>query len=135
MTEKLGDGMYDKVKEHDVAIVDHGERLSLLEESGKRHEDRLIQLENQSERLETTVMREARDTQATMKEQGDRMFGLVESTINYKTDTERQEHEFRMLKLNTWSTVFLKISGGIVALLSAGGGAYYALQYLFGGGQ
>lgn len=135
METKLGDGMFEKVTKHDETLINHGERLDLLEENDRKYEERLKQVEDQSVKLENTVMSESRDTRTTMKEQGDRMFALVESSISYKQNTEKQDHEWRMQKLNTWSTVFLKISGGIVALLSAGGGVYYILQQIFGGGQ
>lgn len=135
MDQKLGDGMYDKVKAHDNALVDHNERISNLEENDKQYQERLKQLEDQSIKLENTIMSESRETRTTMKEQTDKLFTIVDQSINYKSDTEKQEHEYRMLKIETWSTVFLKLSGGVVALLSAGGGAYYLLQHFFGGGQ
>lgn len=135
METKLGDGMYEKVTKHDEQLIDHGVRLDSLEEKDRKYEERLKQLEDQSVKLENTVMSESRETRTTMKEQTDKLFTIVNQSINYKENTEKQDHEWRMQKLNTWSTVFLKISGGIVALLSAGGGFYYVLQHFFTGGQ
>lgn len=127
--------MYDTVRRLGEKSDDHDTRISILEERDQQHEERLKQLEDQSIKLENTVMSESRETRLTMKEQTDKLFNIVDSSINYKTDAEKQEHEFRMLKIKTWSDVFLKISGGIVALLSAGGGAYYVIQHFFNGGN
>lgn len=126
--------MYETVRTHGESIVDHGHRISILEERDEQHEERLKQLEDQSIKLENTVMSESRETRTTMKEQTDKLLTLVESSINYKTDAEKQEHEYKMLKIKTWADVFLKLSGGVVALLSAGGGFYYVVQHFFGNG-
>lgn len=135
MTElEVGDGMYETVRKHGESIDDHGLRISVLEERDIQHEERLKQLEDQSIKLENTVMSESRETRTTMKEQTDKLLNLVETSINHKSDAEKQEHEYNMLKIKTWADVFLKLSGGVVALLSAGGGFYYVLQHFFGNG-
>lgn len=131
---EVGGSVYETVKKHDEEINNHHERLSILEETDRQHEERLRQLEDQSIKLENTVMTESRETRTTMKEQTDKLFNIVDSSINYKQDVEKQAHEFRMLKIETWSTVFLKLSGGVVALLSAGGGAYYVIQHFLENG-
>lgn len=142
MTEKLGDGMYDKVKAHDVALVDHGQRLNLLEENDRQHEERLKQLEDQSVRLENTVMTESRETRTTVKEQTAKMeehsgklYDIVHTSINYKADSQKLDYDLKKMKMEMYSNVFLKLSGGVLALFSAGGAGYWLLQQLSGGGN
>ncbi|MER2090932.1 MAG: hypothetical protein ABS920_14430 [Sporosarcina sp.] len=110
-------------------VLDHDERIVALEETDKLHDDRLKRLEDNAMKLENTVMRENQETRTTMREQTDKLFIIVEKAMGYQSDKTAQTHELRMAKLNTWSTVFLKVSGGIVALLSSGGAIYYVLAH------
>jgi len=80
-------------------------------------------------KLENTVMRENQETRTTMREQTGKLFLIVEKAMGYQPDKTAQTHELRMAKLNTWSTVFLKVSGGLVGLLSSGGAIYYLVQH------
>lgn len=133
MEQKLGDGMYEKMKQHDEALNDHDVRLNLLEENDRQHEERLKQLEDQSVRLENTVMAESRETRNTMKEQTEKLFKIVDTSINYKADSQKLDYDLKKLRVEMWSDVFLKLTGGIFALLSAGGIGYWLLQQLVGG--
>lgn len=119
-----GDSMFETVKNHE-------ERIVSLEEADKKHEERLKTLEEQSLKLENTIMAENRETRSTMKEQTEKMFVLVENAMGFQTSKYTQDHELRMLKWNTFSTVFLKVSGGLFALLSSGGAIYYIIQHFF----
>lgn len=128
--------MFEKMTEHDIDIKEHRERIGTLEEitlslkeSDRQHDERLKNLEDNAVKLENTVMSENRETRTTMREQGDKMFTLVENAMGYQTARTTQSHELRMAKLNTWSTVFLKVSGGVVGLLSSGGAIYYVMQH------
>lgn len=132
---EMGDSMYEKVKQHDEELSDHGYRISALEEADRQHEERLRQLEDQSVRLENTVMAESRETRTTMKEQTEKLFDIVDSSINYKADSQKLDYDLKKMRIEMWTNVFLKISGGVLALLSAGGAGYWLLQQLVGGGQ
>ncbi len=110
-------------------VLDHDERIIALEETDRQHDERLKKLEDNAMKLENTVMMESRETRTTMKEQVEKLFAIVEQAMGYQTARTTQSHELRMAKLNTWSTVFLKVSGGIVGLLSSGGAIYYMLQH------
>jgi len=118
-----------------TTVQNHEERITSLEEADKKHEERLQELEKNSIKLENTIMQENRDTRTTMKEQTEKLFQIVESAMGYQTNQSAQEHELKILKWNTISTVFLKASGGLFALLSSGGAIYYVIQHFFGGGQ
>lgn len=129
--------MFEKMNEHEIDIKENRDRIGTLEEitlslkeSDRQHDERLKNLEDNAVKLENTVMSENRETRTTMREQGDKMFALVENAMGYQTARTAQSHELRMAKLNTWSTVFLKVSGGVVGLLSSGGAIYYALQQI-----
>ena len=101
--------MFDTVKNHE-------ERISILEEADKKHEERLKKLEEQSLKLENTIMAENRETRSTMKEQTEKLFKLVENAMGFQTNQSKQNHELKMLKWNTLSTVLLKVSaaGGLL---------------------
>ena len=110
--------MFEKVTGHEKVLQDH--------------EDRLKKLEDQSLKLENTILTENRDTRKTMKEQTEKLFHIVENAMGYQNSRTTQDHELKMLKLNTWSTVFLKISGAVGALGSAGGLVYLVVQHFLG---
>jgi hypothetical protein len=108
-------------------VLDHDERIVALEETDKRQDERLKKLEDNTIKLENTVMRE---NQETRTEKTDKLFVIVEQAMGYQSARTAQTHELRMAKLNMWSTVFLKVCGGIVGLLSSGGAIYYVLQHV-----
>lgn len=111
-------------------VQNHENRIIILENRDKAHEERLKRLEDQSVKLENTILTENRDTRSTMKEQTEKLFKIVESAMGYQNNKTSQDHELKMLKLNTWSTVFLKFAGAIGALGSAGGLIYLVVQHL-----
>lgn len=124
-------GMFETVKNHGDEIGKHAVEIAALKESDRLHDDRLKKLEDNAVKLENTVMSESRETRTTMKEQTEKLFAIVENAMGYQSARTTQTHELRMTRLNVWSTVFLKVSGGIVALLSSGGAIYYVLQNFF----
>lgn len=121
-TPQLGSSMFK-------TVLDHDERIVALEETDKLHDERLKKLEDNAMKLENTVMRENQETRTTMREQTGKLFLIVEKAMGYQSDKTAQTHELRMARLNTWSTVFLKVSGGLVGLLSSGGAIYYVVQH------
>lgn len=121
-TPQLGSSMFK-------TVLDHDERIVALEETDRLHDQRLRKLEENAMKLENTVMRENQETRSTMREQTAKLFTIVENAMGYQSARTAQTHELRMAKLNTWSTVFLKVSGGVVGLLSSGGAIYYVLQH------
>lgn len=136
MTEiEVGDGMYETVRKQGESILDHGQRISVLEERDEKHEERLKQLEDQSVRLENTIMTESRETRITMKEQTEKLFEIVDTSINYKADSQKLDYDLKKMRIEMWTNVFLKLSGGVLALLSAGGAGVFLLKQLFGGGE
>lgn len=123
MPEKEGRGsMFETVQNHENRIV-------ILENRDQAQEERLKRLEDQSVKLENTILTENRDTRSTMKEQTEKLFTIVENAMGYQNNRTAQDHELKMLKLNTWSTVFLKFAGAIGALGSAGGLIYLVAQH------
>lgn len=134
----IGSSVYETMKKHDEEIDNHAERIGALEEADRQHDElirqhaeKLKKLEDNALKLENTVMRESQETRSTMREQTKKLFDIVQQAMGYQTARTAQSHELRMAKLNMWSTVFLKVSGGIVGLLSSGGAIYYMLQYFF----
>lgn len=125
--------MFDKVSEHDKNLEEHKERISTLEEvtlalkeSDRQHDERLKKLEDNAVKLENTIMSENRDTRNTMKEQSEKLFGIVEKAMAYQSDVAVHKHEQRMAKINTWANVFLKIMTGLTAV---GGIGYLIVQH------
>jgi len=125
----IGSPMFETVRQHDEQIIVHAAKIAELEKTDQRHDERLRNLEENAMKLENRVMRENQETRLTMREQTAKLFTIVENAIGYQSARTAQTHELRMAKLNTWSTVFLKVSVGIVGLLSSGGAIYYVIQH------
>lgn len=117
----------DMLNKHDELI--HLDILPRLEKVEKGLLDFTVQVQeiktSQTD-LQLTVMRESREMQSTSKEQGDKMLSLVEGAMKYQSNNDKQEHEWRMHKINTWANVFLKVMGGLTA---AGGIGYLIIQH------
>lgn len=123
--ELMKDGsasMFETVKDHENRIVN-------LEKIEKEAAQRIKMVEEQAVKLENTILNENRDTRSTMKEQTEKLFALVENAMDFQSTRTNQSHELKMLKWNTFSTVFLKLSGGLLGLLSSGGAIYYMIQH------
>lgn len=131
--DKEAFSMYDKVKQHDDAIIGHSEEISSLKEAVGRHEARLKLLEDNAIRLENTVMSEARETRSTMERNTDRLYDIVENAMSFSSQQEKNKHELRLTKWDKVSTIILKIGGGLVALASSGGAIYYIFTHFMGG--
>lgn len=129
--EKGGGSMFQTVQDHEERITKLEENDRELKENFNKLSSQMMTLESQNTKLENTLLNDNRDTRQTMKDQGEKMFHLVESAMGYQSSKSVQDHELKMLKLNTWSTVFLKISGAIGALGSAGGVIYLIFQNFF----
>jgi len=125
----IGSSMFETVRHQGEQIDVHAIKIAALEKADQHHDERLKKLEDNAMKLENTVMSESRETRTTMKEQVEKLFVIVENAMGYQSARTAQTHELRMAKLNTWSTVFLKVSGGVVGLLSSGGAIYYVLQH------
>lgn len=140
-TELRIEKVEERLNENDKRLNQHGKRL-------ERHEERLnddkVDIQNLKDydldkhkrlkiveenyaRLETTVAKENEETRATMREQTKRLFDIVEQAMGNQESRTTQNHELKMAKLNTWSTVFLKVSGGVAGL---GGAIYYVVQHI-----
>lgn len=126
--------MFDKVSAHDKDLEEHRERIMTLEditlslkEAERQHDERLRKLEDNAVKLENTIMAENRETRNTMKEQTEKLFGIVDKAMGYQNDVAVHKHEQRMAKINTWANVFLKIMTGLTAV---GGIGYLIVQHL-----
>lgn len=119
-----------RLGKQDERLNQHSDRIQRLEKYDKEKHERLLVVEENYTRLEKTVAKENEETRTTMKEQTGKLFDIVEQAMGYQESRTTQTHELRMAKLNTWSTVFLKVSGGLVGLLSSGGVIYYIVEQL-----
>jgi len=125
----IGSSMFETVRHQGEQIDVHAVKIAALEKSDQHHDERLRNLEENAMKLENAVMRENQETRSTMREQTAKLFTIVENAMGYQSARTAQTHELRMAKLNTLSTVFLKVSGGVVGLLSSGGAIYYVIQH------
>ncbi|MFJ8064926.1 hypothetical protein ACIQYS_09855 [Psychrobacillus sp. NPDC096426] len=133
MTEGARPSMYETVRDHENDLKEHRERITTLEditmalkESDRQHDERLNKLEDNAVKLENTIMVENRETRNTMKEQTEKLFGIVEKAMGYQSSEAEYRHEQKMAKINTWANVFLKIIGGLTAV---GGIGYLIIQH------
>lgn len=133
----------ERLAEHEKRLNGHSERLNHHEKrldgdkmdiqelrayDQKKHE-RLLDLEENYKRLEKTVATENEQTRKTMREQTEKLFDIVDKAMGYQETRTVQTHELKMARLNTWSTVFLKVSTGLVGLLTSGSALYYIILY------
>ncbi|MEK4629751.1 hypothetical protein MKZ17_16195 [Solibacillus sp. FSL R7-0682] len=121
--------MFETVKNHEERITILEKNDKELKENFNKLSNQILTLESQNTKLENTLLNDNRDTRQTMKDQAEKMFALVENAMGYQNSKSTQDHELKMLKLNTWSTVFLKFAGAIGALGSAGGLIYLVAQH------
>jgi len=117
----------DRLERHDKLFETNQKEIKILNERDKDKHERLLDVEKNYEKLENAVTKENKETRATMIEQTGKLFEIVEQAMGYQETRTTQSHELRMAKLNTWSTVFLKVSAGLVGLLSSGGAIYYII--------
>ncbi|KGR89158.1 hypothetical protein [Lysinibacillus odysseyi] len=122
--EGSGASMFETVKNHEDRLTGAEKEIEYLNEQ-------VQEIKQQSITLENTILKDSRETREVMRSQTDKLFELVQSALGFQGSRSSQDHELKMLKWNTLSTVFLKISGGLLALLSSGGAVYYLIQYFF----
>lgn len=85
------------------------------------------EIQSNAIKLDTTVTLENRETRQIVTQQVEKLYGLVKKAMVFKTESATQEHELKMLRWNTMSSVFLKIAGSLSVLASSGGVIYYFL--------
>lgn len=143
--EEVIDLHEQRLAEHDKRLTLHEERLDkahhrldddkedilMLKDRDKEQHERLLSIEKNYKKLESTLEKENKATRETMREQTNKLYDIVQSAMNHQDNRYKQNHEFKMAKMNTWSTVFLKVSGGVVALLSSGGLIYFIVEKIF----
>lgn len=127
--------VYETVKIHGETIENHEERIIALEKVDEKHEERIAKLEEQSMKLENTIHTTSTETRTVMREQTEKqtekLYDLLKTAMGIQDTRSTENHELKILKWNTLSTVFLKVSGGLFALLSSGGAIYYIIQHFF----
>jgi len=125
MTEGARPSMYETVRNHDEKINNHEERIEALEKVDTKHEERIVNLEEQSMVLENAIHITSTETRNVMREQMEKLYGLLETAMGIQSTKSTQNHEFKMLKWNTIATIGMKVSGALLGLLSSGGLVYY----------
>lgn len=129
--EKQTFQLTERLNHHEKQLSQDKEDIQQLKDFDKNKHERLLVLEENYIRLERTVTKENEETRTTMREQTKKLFNIVEQAMGYQETRTVQTHELKMARLNTWSTVFLKVSGGLVGLLSSGGVIYYIIEKIF----
>lgn len=130
MPDKEGSAsMFDTVKNHE-------ERITILEQNDRDHQQKLdilsgqmTELKTQNTELENTVLKDNRETRSTLVGQMEKLFLLTENAMGFQSSRSSQQHEFKMLKWNTMATVFLKVAGALGALGASGGLIYMVIQH------
>lgn len=103
------------LKDHSKLLDEHTNQLLLQAEQIK-------QLQDNSLRLENTVMRENRETRETITETNKQLMALMNDILGYKTGQNQVIQSMNMVK---WETI-----AKIVGILAGSGGILY---YIFGG--
>ena len=101
--------------------------IAVIKETLENHAEQMNEMKSNAIKLETTVTLENRETRTIVTQQVDKLYDLVEKAMGFKTESASQEHELKMLRWNTMSTVFLRFAGSLAALASSGGVIYYLI--------
>lgn len=124
-----GNSLFETVKDQGEQLNDHAERIGALEKVDEEYGKRIFKLEEQSIMLENAIHTTSTETRNVMREQTEKqtekLYGLLETAMGIQNTRSTQNHEFKMLKWNTISTIFMKISTALFGLLSSGGLIYY----------
>lgn len=112
--------MFKVVEQNTVDIKD-------IKETLRDHAEQMEEMKNNAVKLESTVTYENRETRTLVTQQVEKLYGLAEKAMGFKTESASQEHELKMMRWNTISTVCLKIAGSLSVLASSGGVIYYLL--------
>lgn len=105
----------------------NSKEIAKIKETLVSHAEQMEEMKHNAIKLETTVTLENRETRTIVTQQVDKLYVLVEKAMGFKTESASQEHELKMLRWNTISTVFLKVAGSLSVLASSGGIIYYLL--------
>lgn len=119
-----------RLDEHEKRLMQDDEAIKQLKVYDTDKHERLQALEKNYEDLSRIVTKENEETRHTMREQTGRLFDLVERSMGYQETRTAQRHDLKKEKLNTFSTIFLKLAGGLVGLLSSGGIIYLLIEKL-----
>ncbi|MCZ2260614.1 hypothetical protein [Sporosarcina sp. G11-34] len=116
-----------RLERHAEQLKEDNEDIQTLKERDKYKHVRFFDVEKKlCKNIKHRIKRKQRN--ACHDEGADKkLFNIVEQAMGYQESRTTQSYELRMAKLNTWSTVFLKVSAGLVGLLSSGGSIYYII--------
>lgn len=120
MQEQRSNAHSDRLNKHEERLNQDKEDIQMLKDSDREKDNRIQAVEYNTERLERVFVKENEETRTTVREQTKKLFDIVEQAMGYQQNKSTQDHELRIAKLNTWSTVILKVLGGLSALISAG---------------
>ena len=130
-----GNSMFETVTQHGKDLINHDERIGILETAREIDGKRITKLEEQFIIFENTIHTTATETRNVMREQTEKqtekLYVLLEKAMGIQSTRTTQNHEFKMLKWNTVATITMKISGALFGLLSSGGLIYYFVTEYF----
>ena len=101
--------------------------IEVIQETLAYHTEQMEEMKSNAIKLESAVTYENRETRALVTQQVDKLYGLVEKAMGFRTESASREHELKMLRWNTMSAVFLRVAGSLAALASSGGVIYYLI--------
>lgn len=139
MTPQKDISMFDKIAKTESTLDEHAKKHLATEDILEKHEERLdehaalldkyalrlIRLEDQTIKLENTIMTENRDTRATIVEQNRQLFTLIESVMGFKTGADSRQHDLKVRRWDSMTNIILKLAG-------AGGLIYLVAQAILG---
>lgn len=124
--EKRLDKQEERLNHHSERLNQHGERLDQdlgdIQELKKNDEEkhkRLLNVEKNYERLESTIVNENKETRNFLQSTMDKQWDLIKSRDDQSHDTRRMRHEITKTKIERWSDITFKVvgSGGIIYLI------------------
>ncbi|MEK3975495.1 hypothetical protein [Psychrobacillus sp. FSL K6-1267] len=110
--------MYETVKDQGEKLDNHEERITLLEETDRKHEERLQVVESNYTKLENTILKSSQAQQEFFRDTMNKQWELINAR-DISKDAERQRgHELRKTNVEKgWEFAGkLTVAGGVIYL-------------------
>lgn len=104
--------------EQNELLLKHDERLSTLEENDREQDRQIRELQQNYQKLESTIVQENRETRMIFQSTMDKQWDLIKTRDIAKESASQREHELEKSKLERRTELLLKLlgAGGLIYL-------------------
>lgn len=100
-------------------ILDHGRRITDLEEHDKEQDRRIRTLEQNYTKLESTIVQENRETRMIFQSTMDKQWDLIKTRDIAKENASQRDYELQKTKFERRTELLVKLlgAGGLIYLM------------------